>query len=301
MPQIQNNNNPEPSIQISNNEKNSQTNNIFNINKIKNTNEPIFKCEFCTKTYLSKAALRNHMFIKHSDLVASKNIKKLKAGRPRQKSDDAYSYMVNKYAKFWGIQKRKKDNNNSLINIEKIIKLVYDDLFIKYKLLLNFNDNIKTYKDHPLFKLFINNMNININNNVNNSYISYDLALKSYIDDIKEKTNEIYFIFIIKFLVLFRDCFNSSKNIRTIPNIKNGIERSTILSAEQVPELANEFFTDYLAKKNFFEYSLNLNDLTEMTELMQHLCYFLYIKNFTSLRLIFLNKNPKNFNAEKSY
>ena len=249
-----------------------------------NSNNNLFKCKFCTKTYLSNTALRNHMFNKHT-----LNIKKLKAGRPRQNVEDNYdiinyNYMRNKYAKFWFILKRKFSGN---INMENVLKTVFENLYIKYGYLLHNGNKIKTYHEHPWLKLLILK---NENNNNNNCKITCDIALKNYVFQVKEKTNENYLIFIVKFLVLLRECFNFSKNLIIKTPISSNVERSTIISAEQIPEISNEFFTDFLTKKNFFENSINLNELTEMAELVQHLCYFLHLKDYTSLRLVLINK-----------
>ena len=271
-----------------------------------NKNDILYKCEFCEKTYWSKTAMRNHMFNKHNSLLASKNIIKHKAGRPRQHENDDntyYNYMRNKYSKFWAVLKRKKDIN-TIINMENILNTVFKDLYGKYSNLLDNGENLKSWKEHPWLKLLINtknndinnNLNIIVNNNKNN--LSCDSVLTMYVDYIKEKTNTNYLIFIIKFLVLFRDCFNNSKNIKFSNSENNNIERSTVISAEKIPEIANEFFTDYLPSKNFFENSLDLNSLNEMTELVQHLCHFLRLKNFSSLRLVLINKNA-DFNTKK--
>ena len=250
-----------------------------------NNNNNLFKCKYCTKTYLSNTALRNHMFHKHKP-----NIKKMKAGRPRLYVDDNYdivnyNYARNKYAKFWYMLKRKFSGT---INMEKVLKAVFDDLYVKYGNLLHNGNKIKTWREHPWLKILISNDDINNNDSYK---ISCDTALKNYVYSVKEKTNENYFTFIIKFLVLFRECFNSSKNLIIKTPIANNVERSTIISADQMPEISNEFFTDYLTKKNFFDYSITLNDLTEMTELIQHLCYFLHLKDYTSLRLVLINKD----------
>ena len=264
-----------------------QTNLNVNVNFINNDNNNtnnLFKCEFCTKSYLSNTALRNHMFNKHTP-----NIKKLKAGRPRQNVDEDnydiinYNYMRNKYAKFWFVQKRKF---SGIINMEKVLNTVFENLYIKYGHLLYNGTKIKNWREHPWLKLLITSNDINIDK----YKISCDFALKDYVNQVKEKTNENYLIFIIKFLVLLRECFNFSKSLLIKKPIVNNVERSTIISADQIPEISNEFFTDFLTKKNFFENSIDLNELTEMTELIQHLCYFLHLKDYTSLKLVLIDK-----------
>ena len=265
-------------------------------NSIIDNNNNNFKCKFCSKTYLSNTALRNHMFNKHTSILDSKNIKRKKAGRPREiKTDNIYSdynYMRNKYAKFWDMKKRKKNSFSENINMENVLNNVFNNLYNNYSNLLNNGEKFKSWKDHPWLKLLITS---NIDNKNN---ITCDSALKLYVYSIKQKTNENYLIFVIKFLVLFRECFNFSNNlIINVPLTKN-IERSTIISSEQIPELANEFFTDYLKSKNFFENSLGIDDLIEMAEIIQNLCYFLQVKNLTSLRLILINKQMETISEK---
>lgn len=264
-------------------------------NTITDNNEK-FKCKYCPKVYLSNTALRNHMFNKHSSILDSDNIKRKKAGRPRENKIDYiysdYNYMRNKYAKFWDMKKRKKKVDCKIINMENVLNKVFNDLYVNYWKLLNNGNKLKSWKEHPWLKLLI----LPSNNNINN--ITCDSALKLYVDSIIDKANENYLIFIIKFLVLYRECFNFSKNVRiTVPLDKNS-ERSTVVSPEQIPRLANEFFTDYLKSKNFFENSLDVNALSEMVEVVQNLCYFLQVKNLTSFRLILINKQVEKNNEK---
>ena len=295
--------------QIEDNNDNTINFNENNSINNSNNNDTLFKCEYCEKTYLSTTALRNHMFNKHNNILASKNIIKQKAGRPRLVADDdnsCYNYMRNKYAKFWAVLKRKKDSN-AIINIDGVLNNVFNELYNKYGYLLKNGKNIKSWKEHPWLKLLINSNNCDINNlniivndnNNNKNNFTCDSVLKNYVDYVKEKTNENYLVFIIKFLVLFRECFNNSNNLRITIPLSNNIERSTVISAEQIPEIANEFFTDYLPSKKFFENSLDLNALNEMTELVQHLCYFLHLKNYSTLRLVLISKDNTDIDSKK--
>ena len=264
-----------------------------------NDNTEKFNCKFCSKIYLSNTALRNHMFNKHSSILDSKTIKRKKAGRPRENKMEHFNldnnYMRNKYAKFWEMKKRKKNLYSVPINMENILNIVFSNLYINYWSLLNNGNKLNSWKEHPFLKLLINPSN-NKNNDNNNKNITCDIALKLYIDSIKDKTNENYLIFIIKFLVLYRECFNFSKNLVINVPLEKNIERSTVISSDQLPKIANEFFTDYLKSKNFFEYSIDLDALIEMSEIVQNLCYFLQVKNLTSLRLILINKQLEKNN-----
>ena len=98
----------------------------------------------------------------------------------------------------------------------------------------------------------------------------------SYLDSIIKETNENYFEFIVKFIVLFRESINVNK--------KDTSEKEFTAShnAEGVPDQCNEFFSTFL-EKNDFDYGDF--EKAELIELIQHFCYWLFLNGYTKSKL----------------
>ena len=63
-----------------------------------------------------------------------------------------------------------------------------------------------------------------------------------------------------------------------------------IYDGEQIPEICNEFLTEFLTSANFF--GMNTPEYkNEFRTIIQHFCFWLYENNFTSAKLIVNNKN----------
>ena len=60
-------------------------------------------------------------------------------------------------------------------------------------------------------------------------------------------------------------------------------EYSSIENAEIFPEQCNEFFSNFLEKNNFFDFSED--DKIELIEIIQHFCYWLLLNNYTKSKL----------------
>ena len=96
-------------------------------------------------------------------------------------------------------------------------------------------------------------------------------------------TNENYFIFILKFILLFRE----SINLKMIKEKKYSIKEYTSSeSPKLIPDFCNNFFSNYLVE-NYFGF--NDNDIEEFINLVQHFCRWLLKKNYTTLNLDFHN------------
>jgi hypothetical protein len=105
-----------------------------------------------------------------------------------------------------------------------------------------------------------------------------DQIFASYIIEFHPQTNREYFIFISKFVTLFRECINVYRKIQD-----SNEEFTTKDGADTVPDLCNEFITEFMETQDNF----NL-DQNEVIELIQHFCYWLYENKFTTSRLTLL-------------
>lgn len=78
---------------------------------------------------------------------------------------------------------------------------------------------------------------------------------------------------------MFRECINKLK--KNVDNLKEEFTQTN--NAETVPDTCNEFIIDFMEPNDY--YGLDTNELIEA---IQHLCYWLYVNNFTTSRLTLL-------------
>lgn len=135
-----------------------------------------------------------------------------------------------------------------------------------------------------------------INGNVSgNSNVCCDDIFYEYLKSISKFANQKYFIFIFKFILIFRECINTYKNIElenSILVLKENIpheikEFTQYYDAEQAPELCNEFISEYLDSNDYFGFEKK--EIPEIIDVIQHFCYWMYENNYTSSRLSILN------------
>ena len=107
-----------------------------------------------------------------------------------------------------------------------------------------------------------------------------DDIICTYLNYIAPFTNEKYFIFVTKFIILFRECVNV---IQSKDSKYSDKEYTSIENAEIFPEQCNEFFSNFLEKYQFFDF--NDEDKTELIEIIQHFCYWLFINSYTKSKL----------------
>ena len=123
-----------------------------------------------------------------------------------------------------------------------------------------------------------NNENINIKVQSCNT----DWVFFFYLKEFYKLVNKVYFWFILKFVILFREFLNQSKR----NFIKNGDNKvfTQLYNAEIIPEMFNEFLLDFMEAYDYF--GLNKN---ELIELIQHFCYWLNVKRYSQTQLSLIN------------
>lgn len=151
--------------------------------------------------------------------------------------------------------------------MEELIKNAFYHLLVNYK--NKIFQNINNVGEHNLY-----NKIIEIHQN---HTITADEIFAKYIQTVFPQTNKEYFLFIVKFVVLFRECINNSKSV-------SGPEFTVTGNAESVPDMCNEFITEFMESNEFFGLDIN-----ELIEIIQHFCNWLYENKFTTSRLTLLS------------
>lgn len=245
--------------------------------KIDNS-ERKYQCPDCDKSYLSEPALFTHRRIKHgfvADIV--------------QKNEDKqiiiYKNYLIKYYNFFNDSYRAKGNDE--INFE-IVKDNFKQIFIQCKSFIF--QNIKVIEDYPFYQLVIKNWDkktYDFPNEclcISDKNISVfkspplDPLLFLYLKDFSSKTNNNYFWFINKFIILFREGINLIKKDNVKEEYKTATEKvfTQLFSAEGISDSFNDFFLEFMNPNKYF--GLNEN---ELIELAQHFCFWLFQHRYT--------------------
>ena len=168
-------------------------------------------------------------------------------------------------------------------NTSDIVKLVFDDIFVKYSTQC-FNQ-LMHYTDHPVLQMLFNEVPIN---QKEKNVKTCDDIFYEYINFVKERTNKNYFILVLKFILLFRECMNFSRQTPAEPDTNGSFvvkkEYSSHNQADTAPDLCNEFVTEFLENNDYFGIASE-PDRYEIIELIQHFCSWLHLNQYTQSRL----------------
>jgi hypothetical protein len=270
----------------------------------------MFKCE-CGKAYLSPLALSNHIKSKHPSHNSSfseislnilfknynnqyvSNIDEIqrKRGRPKKKFNVMNNNLEINYQKFFQKDHRQKEENEIFeITDLSLLNKIFHEVYDKKKESEKTNECFKI-EEHIFYNFILNKDKASISKN---SRITSDEIFLKYLTGVSNSTNKEYFIFILKFILIFRDCINKYKNIELENSIyilkedvpENIKEFTQYYDAEQIPELCNEFLTEYLTEEYF---QLKNEHLSDFIEIIQHFSHWLYENNYSSSRLLVNN------------
>ena len=115
---------------------------------------------------------------------------------------------------------------------------------------------------------------------------SCDEVFYEYLSIFKDKANDKYLTLIMKFIILFRECYDISKNKNV--NEENREQVTNKLTPEGLPDLCNEFYADFLEPNHFFGIN-EQNDQNEIIDIIQHFCIWLFKNDYTKSKLSLAN------------
>ena len=259
------------------------------------------QCPDCDKCYLSAPALMTHRKTKHG--YEFNNDKKIR-GRPRKDlaSENPTIVSQNKYNSFFKNDTRKPPSLDQTIN-DKTITLDIIQQFITDAFRHCQTEHTTKYENieqYPIYKLVIDNWNKETPDLEQESYLDesrtknksdplkkikspcVDNLFYLYLREFSKKTNKDYFWFMVKFVVLFRESINVQKKDMVTDDIitENKTECTQLFNGEEISELCNDFFLDFMEPNKFF--GLNKE---ELIELIQHFCFWLYTNMYSSSHL----------------
>jgi len=246
-----------------------------------------FQCE-CGKSYLSQPALTNHKKTKHENSHCST---KRGRGRPRKNPCLSSNNKDNNEAKMENFfqDERRRIRESERYKTSDFLQVIFQDVFIEHRSQLD--NKFDKKEDNFFFRLLMSN-----NDEHNNKKKSCDHVFAEYLDYLSTVSNKEFFVFAFKFIVLFRECINKYKNVELVnrkcilnEDIPDDITDYTQqYNADQVPDLCNEFITDFMENADFF--GLNSEEeRNELIEVIQHFCHWLFKKSYTSSKLTLLS------------
>ena len=228
---------------------------------------------FCGKSYLSNAALQNHIKTKHPEILASQTIR----GRGRPRKYLPQSNTRDKYDTYFDSELRKEEEGKSIDNkhlVQEIYKFIYEN---------KFSDKLfskpKHYKDDKILNnlFFEKKLDNKSKNEKTEEEIFYE-----YLMEFKDKTNEKYFSFMIKFIILLKE-FYFLHEYSKVDNNKPEENKSFLL--ENLPDYCNEFYSEFLSKNDFF----GIGENGEIIEIIIHFFTWLFKNEYTKSKLSLSN------------
>jgi len=265
--------------------------------------EKNYQCPDCEKCYLSGPALTTHRKTKHGYGLNGEI--KLR-GRPKREGipENPTAIAQQKFDIFFQNETRKPPSLDQTMNEKTIsLEIITENLKDIFRQLQS--DVLQKYKDigeYKFYNLIINNWEkekpeIDEESYFDDNQKNSETPLKKvssptidglfylYLREFSKKTNKNYFWFLIKFVVLFREFINQRKNesIRNDLQTEDKKEYTQIYNAENIPDICNDFYIEFMEPKNFF--GLNQNELIEV---IQHYCFWLYSKKYTQAHLFLL-------------
>ena len=223
--------------------------------------------------------MNNHKKTKHPELLEGQP--KRGRGRPRKYPPKAAGdFESTKYEIFFNNSPRCPEEGKT-INTEEVIKEVFQ-LIYKGSHMDKLFSHPQSFEENPILQ------NLKIDSPISDkpkNTKSCDEVFYEYLKTFKDKTNEKYFALLIKFVLLFRECYDNSKTKDSKEEEKKPV--TDHVSPEGLPDLCNEFYGEFMEPNNFFD--LDESDRNEIIEIIQHFCIWLFKNEYTKSKLSLAN------------
>lgn len=178
------------------------------------------------------------------------------------------------------------------IEIKRLIQEVFNEIYCENSIfrLNEESKNCPNVNAHPFFSKIIEAMEKTPVLDGENS--KCDEIFADYIVKVARMTNENFFVKVVKFVFLFRECLNclyKEKIGENAIDISSQQRRqySEVTNAEDAPDISNDFITDYLETESE-KFGFSKEDAIDLT---QNFCQWLYDNNFTCSKLSLINNN----------
>ena len=196
----------------------------------------------------------------------------------------------------------RKNNLNNVqdIDIKKFNELLFDNEFrrpikeeifdthnIAYQVFYflyngkyadKFYSHPKSLEENSILKNLYNDLPIS---NEDRNKKKCDDIFYEYLKECKGKTNKKYFSFLLKFIIIFRECYYINQTVHLNEEEKKNIIEN--LSLAELPNFCNDFYNDFLSKYNYFDlFEKEKENEDEIVIIIRHFCYWLFLNKYTS-------------------
>jgi hypothetical protein len=202
----------------------------------------VYTC-FCGKSFLSFQALGNHKRVKHPNII--ERLPPRVRGRPRKNppkpKDD---FETTKYGTFFD-KPGRGFKEGKYVDVDEAakeaFKVVYESVYSSKLFIL-----ANKLEDNYILNNLISKVPASWKpkNEKNCDEIFYE-----YLNTFKAQTNHKFFVLMIIFVLLFRECFNLFKNKDVKKEHRKFVSDS--LPPEELPDICNYFYIDFLEPNNF--------------------------------------------------
>jgi hypothetical protein len=183
-----------------------------------------------------------------------------------------------KFRNFFEVDSRKRGEHDPVLILTDFYEQIFSELYVKYK--AHLPKEYPTIVDNPFLRKIKENINLEKNEN---KVKNCDEVFFEYLKDISARCTKGYFLFTFKFVVLFRECINKFK----INEIDKNKDYTEVYNSDQVPDLCNEFITEFMENADYFGLNSEENK-NELIEIIQHFCFWLFDNGYTTSRLTLL-------------
>ena len=197
-------------------------------------------------------------------------------GRPRKyPPKTAGDFETTKYDVFFTLNNREPEEGVN-IDIVSLVQEVFDFLY-RGQYANKLFSSPKSYKENSILNNLVNNEEFS---KKNKNEKTCDEVFYEYLATFKSKTNRKFFSLLIKFVLLFRECYDISKN----RDLEEKKAVTDTISPEGLPDLCNEFYGEFMEPNNFFGI-YEPNEKSEIIEIIQHFCIWLFKNEYTKSKL----------------
>ena len=186
-------------------------------------------------------------------------------------------FETTKYELFFTSDNRASEKEVS-IDMKELVSEIYDFLY-KGPYNGKLFSHPKNYEENPILKNLVEDSDVSSKPEYEKTC---DEVFYEYLNNFKDETNKKYFSLLVKFVLLFRECYDISKNKYNKDGAKKAV--TDTISPEGLPDLCNEFYTEFMEPNNFFGID-ELGERNEIIEIIQHFCMWLFKNEYTKSKL----------------
>ena len=197
----------------------------------------IYSCDY-GKSFLSLAALNCHKNKNHG-------VKANKKGRPRKNNlNNVQDIEIKKFNEFFFNKEFRRTIKEEIFDTHNIAYQVFYFIY-NGKYANKFYSHPKSLEENSILKNLYNDEPIS---NEDKNKKNCDDIFYEYLKECRDKTNKKYFSFLLKFIIIFRECYYINQTMHLNEEEKNNIIEH--LSIEDLPNFCNDFYDDFLSKYN---------------------------------------------------